>query len=325
LVIVQVNSVERLAPGQLSAVLELVKSATHVDEVGPLSEQVLLAARDGQPATSSDSAASSAHLLAYDGAHLAGYAHLQPGLAGQGATAEMVVDPSSRRRGVGTALIGVLEDATAPQSDTLQLWSHGDLDGARAFAVGAGYSMVRELWQMRRPLRSEVASLPTVVVPEGFRSRHFVVGHDEQAWLHLNARAFADHPEQGRITRKDLDRRIAETWFDTSGFILIEDMRAEAPVLAASHWTKVAAPEDPRTRATQGEVYVVGVDPAYQGMGLGRVVTVLGLAHLRQQGLSEAMLYVDADNRAAVATYARLDFARCAVDIMYARTVNTPV
>jgi mycothiol synthase len=58
---------------------------------------------------------------------------------------------------------------------------------------------------------------------------------------------------------------------------------------------------------------------------LGRTVTVLGLAHLREKGLTEAMLYVDADNLAAVATYSRLDFARSAVDIMYSRIVHTPM
>jgi mycothiol synthase len=143
--------------------------------------------------------------------------------------------------------------------------------------------------------------------------------------LRVNAHAFVDHPEQGRMTRYDLDRRIAEPWFDAKGFLLIEDLRAPAPALAASHWTKVVPAQDPQIRATEGEVYVVAVDPAYQGMGLGRIVTVLGLAHLRQQGLTEAMLYVDADNQAAVATYTRLDFVRCAVDIMYSHIVHTPV
>jgi len=320
-VIVKVGTVKRLNSGQLSAVLGLVKTATHVDHVAPLSEQVLLAARDGHCASTT----SSCHLLAYAGARLAGYAHLERGVDDEAATAEVVVDPSCRRQGVGTALLRALEEGLAPDTENLRLWSHGDLDGARAFALRAGYSIVRELWQMRRPLRSDIASLPAVMLPEGFRSRHFVVGRDEEAWLRVNAHAFVDHSEQGRMTRYDLDRRVAEPWFDAKGFILIEDMRGRAPVLAASHWTKVVPAEDPQVRATQGEVYVVGVDPAYQGIGLGRVVTVLGLAHLRQKGLTEAMLYVDADNRAAVATYSRLDFARSAVDIMYSRIVHTQV
>jgi mycothiol synthase len=182
---------------------------------------------------------------------------------------------------------------------------------------------------MRRPLPAEVAPLPAVSLPEGFRTRRFVVGEDEEAWLRVNARAFANHPEQGRITRDDLDQRIAEPWFDARGFILVDDVRGPAPVLAASHWTKVVPASiqgtDPTIRATEGEVYVVGVDPAYQGLGLGRAVTVLGLEHLRDMGLSEATLYVDADNEAAVATYSRLGFARSAVDVMYSRRVHDAV
>jgi mycothiol synthase len=178
---------------------------------------------------------------------------------------------------------------------------------------------------MRRSLRSDAPGLPAVTLPEGLGTRRFVVGHDEEAWLRVNALAFADHPEQGRVTRQDLDQRIAQDWFDPAGFILIEDTREPAPVLVASHWTKVVRPDAPGVEPTVGEVYVVGVDPAYQGQGLGRAVMLLGLAHLRERGLTEAMLYVDADNLAAVATYSRLDFARSAVDIMYARIVHPPM
>ena len=312
----QVDIVERLDAGQLSAVLALTKAAEAADLVAPLSEQVLLAARGGDTAGST-------HFLAYAGTHLAGYAHLQPGLAAEAATAEVVVDPADRRQGVGTVLIRALEDALAPRAETpqpeavaLQIWSHGHLEGARALAARDGYATVRELWAMRRSLTSEAGPLPAVVLPAGFRSRQFVVGQDEDAWLRVNARAFADHPEQGRMTRHDLDRRIAEPWFDARGFILIEDTRGGVPVLAASHWTKIV-PADPQVSPAEGEVYVVGVDPAYQGLGLGRAVTVLGLAHLRERGLTRAMLYVDADNDAAVATYSRLGFTRFAADVMY--------
>ncbi len=74
---------------------------------------------------------------------------------------------------------------------------------------------------------------------------------------------------------------------------------------------------EPDDRST-GEVYVVGVDPDYQGRGLGTAVTLLGLQHLRAVGVSTAHLYVDGDNPAAIATYHRLGFERSAIDVMYA-------
>ena len=336
------DSVERLDGEQRSEVLALVATATHLDGVAPLSEQTLLAVRGDLP-TGTDTGATTCapHFLAYAGAHLAGYAHLERGgadSAGEAVAAEVVVHPAHRRQGVGTALVRALEqaldNALEPGAETLQLWAHGHLDAARAFAARDGYSRVRYLWQMRRSLRPDADPLPAVSLPEGFQARHFVIGQDEDAWLRVNARAFAHHPEQGRMTRDDLDRRIAEPWFDARGFILIEDMRGFAPVLAASHWTKVVLAEDslaedplggPEAGQTQGEVYVVGVDPAYQGMGLGWAVTILGLAHLREQGLTDAMLYVGADNTAAVATYSRLGFARFAADVMYSRAVQPTV
>ena len=326
---VELLNVERLDPGQLSAVLALSHAAEAVDLVAPLSEQVLLAARGGSTAGSESG---SPHFLAYDGTYLAGYAHLERGLAGEAATAEVVVDPADRRQGIGTVLIRALEAALGPGGKALRIWSHGHLEGARAFAVRDGYANVRELWAMRwslppaaEPPGSRAETLPDVTLPEGFRSRHLVVGQDEDAWLRVNARAFADHAEQGRMTRHDLDLRIAEPWFDATGFILIEDVRGAEPVLAAFHWTKIVPAADPDMSPTEGEVYVVGVDPAYQGLGLGRAVTVLGLEHLSERGMTQAMLYVDADNSAAVATYSRLGFTRFAVDVMYSPAVHPPV
>jgi mycothiol synthase len=66
-----------------------------------------------------------------------------------------------------------------------------------------------------------------------------------------------------------------------------------------------------------GEVYVVGVDPAAQGLGLGRVLTMAGLRHLRDLGLPAVMLYVDESNTPATSLYADLGFERWSTDAMY--------
>jgi len=64
---------------------------------------------------------------------------------------------------------------------------------------------------------------------------------------------------------------------------------------------------------------VVGVDPAEQGTGLGRALTLIGVHYLRDRGLDQVMLYVDESNVAAVRLYESMGFARWSVDVMYSR------
>lgn len=62
---------------------------------------------------------------------------------------------------------------------------------------------------------------------------------------------------------------------------------------------------------------MVGIDPAAQGRGLGRLLTLIGLHHLRDAGLGDVLLYTEADNTAAVRTYRGLGFAPAHIDIAY--------
>ncbi|MGG5260275.1 mycothiol synthase [Phycicoccus avicenniae] len=271
---------------------DLWQRAEAADGVGAVSEAFRLALGPAR--------AGVVHLLRRDDAgRLVGYA--QVAAAGSSdAVAELVVDPAARRVGHGRALLSAALDEGARS-----VWSHGDLKAARGLAASAGLERTRELFRMERPLSSADATDP--VLPEGYSVRAFEPGRDDEDWVRLNAAAFASHPEQGRITTSDLHERMTQDWFDAGGFLLVE---REGRVVAF-HWTKV------EPGSTAGEVYVVGVDPAEQGHGLGGPLTGLGLAHLARQGLATVDLYVDGDNTAARRTYARLGFTDAAVDVQY--------
>ncbi|MET7372950.1 mycothiol synthase [Micromonospora arida] len=296
----QVTRSDQLAPAEIADVLALASAAGDTDGADPLDEHVLLRLRDAD--------APAVHLIARaDDGTLTGYAHLDTTDPVGGIGVELVVHPAYRRRGTGRALArGVLASATGP----LRAWAHGDHPSAAALAVDLGFTRARVLWQLRRPL---AAPLGEPRLPDGVALRAFRPGADDAAWLALNARAFAEHPEQGRWTSNDLRVRLAEPWFDPAGFLLAEETATGR--LLGFHWTKVH--ERPGS-ARIGEVYVLGVEPTAHGGGLGRALTTAGLAHLRdKRGLDRVMLFVDDSNTGAVALYERLGFARWSAHINY--------
>nr|WP_230566533.1 mycothiol synthase [Saccharothrix luteola] len=273
----------------------MLGAAEAADGVAPVGEAVTLRLRPD--------ARGSRHLLVRDGGALVGYLHLDVfGDSDGNEVAELAVHPDHRRRGHGAALVGAVADRAKP----LRVWSHGGHPGAAALAAKLGYRKVRELLRLRRPLD---ADLPEPVLPAGVALRSFVPGRDEAAVVYVNHRAFAWHPEQGAMSIEDVREKEEQPWFDPAGFLLAVDDDGR---LLGFHWTKAHTAE-------LGEVYVVGVDPDAQGGGLGKAITLAGLAHLRSAGLTDVMLYVESDNAAALAVYDRLGFTRWDSDVQYAR------
>ena len=208
----------------------------------------------------------------------------------RGAEVDLAVAPVARGRGLG----GELAAQAFAGTGMITAWSHGDHPAARVLAERHGLTRARELWVMRR---SSQVPMPDLVLPAGLRIRSYRPS-DDDALLRVNAAAFAEHPEQGDLDAQGLAERMAEPWFDPEGLLLAED--ADGTVVGF-HWTK-------RHDEHLGEVYVVGIDPATQGRGLGRLLTLAGLHHLVAAGVDEVLLYVASDNVPAVHVYSGLRF-----------------
>ncbi len=233
-------------------------------------------------------------------------ARAQVSAANDGRVLEVVTRPGGGTTVALDAADTAIDAAARTGGGTLTWWVDEPVDGRanrppdgtpdhlaiRALAAEHGLVPARTLHEMRRPLpHPEHAVVPT---------RAFVPGVDDDEWLRVNNRAFDGHPEQGGWTRDTLAQRLAESWFDPSGFRLHEvDGR-----LAGFCWTKVHREQAPPI----GEIYVIAVDPSAHGRGLGKQLTLAGLDSLSQRCITLASLYVDAANTAAVRLYRGLGF-----------------
>lgn len=214
---------------------------------------------------------------------------------------EFVVDPDARGLGHGARMLDMLtHPSRGGAAGTKLFWAHGDHPAARALARHHRLEPVRTLLHLRLehlPGANPQATHPAEATP--------FTPADADEWLALNARIFAQHPDQGAIARADLDVTLAEPWFDAGDFLLLK----QDGVLLGYVWLKVIDQE--------GEFYVVGVDPGRQGAGLGRQLMAAGFARLAERGIHSAHLYVDGDNAAALRLYRGLGFAEASIDVQY--------
>ena len=196
---------------------------------------------------------------------------------------------------------------------TLSAWSHGDHPAARRLADQNGFAAVRTLLRLRLvDVDGALARAKLVPAPPDNSASigTYVQNVDEAEWVALNARIFATHPEQGRLTLDDLLAREHEDWFQSPDFLVARDGSGR---MVGYNWLKI----EPGAR--EGEIYVVGVDPEWAGRGLGRLLMSRALERLSERGCREALLYVEADNLPAVHLYRSIGFVDDTIDVQYVR------
>ena len=291
-----------LAPHHVAEITQLLEAAERADGHRPLSDHLWLDLAQG-------GRRGFVGLVAWEPGHAHPVAYAQVSKGNDSFAVELVVDPHHRYEmaTIGPEMIEAALGEVAVEGGGHVHWCVFEPTAAHdAVAHAVGLLPGRRLHQMR-------VALP-IDRPFDLATRPFEPGADEDAWLTVNNRAFQWHPEQGGWTRDTILARQTEAWFDPSGFLLHErDGR-----LAGFCWTKVHADHNP----VLGEIYVIAVDPDFHGLGLGRALTLAGLDHLARPtttrpGVQVGMLYVDADNTAAVGLYESIGFAIHRTDRAY--------
>ena len=294
-----------LSKSQQESVLSLIKAAHDFDGTPAIAEHVLLHLRHG--GDKSDS-----HLVIEENKEVIAYAHLDTTDLVAGPSVEAVVHPQHRSKGLGAL---ILKEAIKICGDRTRIWSHGDLPAAKAIAASL---KLERLWSNLLMSKSLGEIQP---VTSKYPIRTFIPGLDNQAFLDLNNKVFADYPDQGGWSEDDLKVRLNESWFDDKGFFVAED----SGELIGFCWTKIhgahthshSGSNDNHGHEALGEIYVLAVNPDYKGQGIGRDLTITGLNYLKYQGLNNVMLYVGVENKPAFNLYKSLGFNEFGSDVMY--------
>ena len=294
-----------LSKSQQESVLALIKAAHDFDGTPPMAEHVLLHLRHG--GDKSDS-----HLVIEENNKVIAYAHLDATDLVAGPSVEAVVHPNHRSKGLGSL---ILKEAIKVCGDKTRIWSHGDLPAAQAIAASLNLERLWSNLLMSKPL-GEIQP-----VTSKYPIRTFIPDFDNQLFLSLNNKVFANYPDQGGWSEDDLKVRLNESWFDEKGFFIAED-RGE---LIGFCWTKIhgahthshTGEDDDHGHDALGEIYVLAVNPDYKGQGMGRDLTISGLNYLKYQGLNNVMLYVGVKNKPAFNLYKSLGFNEFGSDVMY--------
>lgn len=196
---------------------------------------------------------------------------------------------------------------------TIELWTRPDSDRSAATPTSLGFHRHRSLYQLRAALHESRDAVMT---------RPFDPDRDLENLVNVNNRSFANHPDQGRQSADSISAVLNQSWFRRDGLRVLDDPDGSG-AMAGFCWTKVhpaghyhptIGADSNDIEAALGEIFVIGLDPDFHGRRLGTPLVAAGLNWLAAQGLSEALLYVEADNHPALRTYDRLGFIQNRVD-----------
>ena len=243
-------------------------------------------------------------MLAVAGGDLVGYALVVPELPIDRIVLDSGVHPDHRRGGVGSRLLewgiargqelGAQTAHTSVGEDAHEAW---------AFLERHGYTPLRHYWEVRWE-GTEIAS----DLPEGVSLRTYEEG-DAALLADVQNAAFGKQWGYSPNTAEQVTYKVNMERSSPEGILFL--MRGDQA--AGFCWTRMDGPI--------GVIWMVGVHPDHQGLGLGRAITTAGIDHMLKQGVRAVELSVDSANTPARELYLSLGFQKVGGVLWYERSL----
>jgi len=205
---------------------------------------------------------------------------------------DLAILPPHRCKGYGKALYAkALESLRSRGMDSVEVWIWDRALPAKRFLESLGYAKVRASGIMGRSIRDP---LPSAQHPYGIEiARSDMTRHDLETQNRLDNEAFKEHYNFRPRTMEDTD------------FLLFKNPGLERPqmffaMVGGEPVGYTIVIEDVKWREQRGEIrgwiLDIGVIKAHRGKGVGNALMSAGLKALREAGMEEAVLGVDAMN-----------------------------
>jgi mycothiol synthase len=230
-----------------------------------------------------------------------------------------------RRRGIGTALHRATRDRLAAEAEAdprtgprwFRSWA-GDIERPTiALLEAEGYVAIRFGFEMRRPLTGR---LPGHSLPDGLELRP-VMRDQHRAIFEADNEAFRDHWGHRELTDGDFRARFESPETDTSLWCVAWDGDTVAGVVM----NEIYQAENEQLGIRRGWLDHVSVRRPWRGRGVAKALCAASFRVLRDRGMDEAWLGVDAANpTGALRLYEGLGFTVARRWQAYGRPLDGP-
>jgi mycothiol synthase len=208
------------------------------------------------------------------------------------------VSPGWRRRGIGRELVRrgerrlrqVAASHPAGAEHHFSTFSPASREGKLALFESEGYQPIRHFYTM---LRASLGDLPAAPMPAGLELRAVRPEHLRLIW-DANEEAFRDHWRPMVLTDEDFNRWQQQPDFDPSLWQVAWD--AATDQVAGVSVNVIPRAANAAHNRQRGVVDNLSVRRPWRKRGLGRALLVASLRALREHGLTEVALGVDAEN-----------------------------